>query len=114
MVQKCSPDSVILGPFLYDQGMPDAEPRARRPEVAEGMAAARERGVRLGRPAAPVAQSARRAAELRAAGNSLAQIAATLDAEGVPTPSGRGQWRKSSVQHVLARWDQEIGITDSP
>ncbi len=78
------------------------------------MAAARERGVRLGRPAAPVAQSARRAAELRAAGNSLAQIAATLDAEGVPTPSGRGQWRKSSVQHVLARWDQEIGITDSP
>jgi DNA invertase Pin-like site-specific DNA recombinase len=87
--------------------MAETEPRARRPEVAEGMAAARERGVRLGRPAAPVAQSARRAAELRAAGNSLAQIAATLDAEGVPTPSGRGQWRKSSVRHVLARWDQQ-------
>jgi len=54
------------------------------------------------------------AAELRAAGNSLAQIAATLDAEGVPTPSGRGQWRKSSVRHVLARWDQENSATDSP
>ncbi len=114
MVHKCCLGSVILGPFLYDQGMPDAEPRARRPEVAQGMAAARERGVRLGRPAAPVAQSARRAAELRAAGNSLAQIAATLDAEGVPTPSGRGQWRKSSVRHVLDRWDQENTATGSP
>jgi hypothetical protein len=114
MVQECWLGSVILGPFLYDQGMPDAEPRARRPEVAEGLAAARERGVRLGRPAAPVAQSARRAAELRAAGNSLAQIAATLDAEGVPTPSGRGQWRKSSVRHVLTRWDQENSAPDSP
>ena len=105
----------LLRPFLYAEGMADAdaEPRARRPEVAEGMAAARERGVRLGRPATPVGQSARRAAELRAAGNSLAQIAQTLDAEGIPTPSGRGQWRKSSVRHVLARWDQESGVTGS-
>jgi Recombinase len=102
-----------LRPFPYAEGMAKTEPRARRPEVAEGMAAARERGVRLGRPAAPVGQSARRAAELRAAGNSLAQIAATLDAEGVPTPSGRGQWRKSSVRHVLARWDHERGATES-
>jgi len=91
--------------------MAETEPRARRPEVAEGMAAARERGVRLGRPAAPVGQAARLAAELRAAGNSLAQIAAALDAEGVATPSGRGQWRKSSVRHVLARWDQEQDTT---
>jgi DNA invertase Pin-like site-specific DNA recombinase len=92
--------------------MAETEPRARRPEVAEGMAAARERGVRLGRPAAPVGQSARRAAELRAAGNSLAQIAATLDAEGVPTPSGKGPWRKSSVQHILTRWDQQQDTTE--
>jgi len=71
------------------------------------MAAARGRGVRLGRPVAPVPESAHRAAELRAQGNSLAQIAAALNTERIPTPSGKGQWHKSSVQYVLARWDQE-------
>jgi hypothetical protein len=75
------------------------------------MAAARERGVRLGRPPAPTGHAARRAAQLRAAGKSLTQIAATLDVEGVPTPSGKGAWAKSSVRHILARWDQEHGAT---
>ncbi|MEV6928426.1 recombinase family protein [Dactylosporangium sp. NPDC051485] len=87
--------------------MPQNEPRASRPEVAEGMAAARDRGVRLGRPPAALPEGAPRAAELRAAGNSLAQIAAALNAEQVATPSGRGQWTKSSVQYVLTRYDQE-------
>jgi DNA invertase Pin-like site-specific DNA recombinase len=73
------------------------------------MAAARERGVRLGRPPAPVPASAQRAVELRDEGLSLAQIAAALEAERVPTPSGRGRWGKSNVQYVLARWDSEHG-----
>ena len=76
------------------------------------MAAARDRGVRLGRPPAPLPASAERAAELRAAGHSLAQIAAVLNDERVPTPSGRGSWGKSSVQYVLARWDQEHDDTE--
>ncbi len=71
------------------------------------MAAARQRGVRLGRPPAPVPASGQRAAELRDQGLSLAQIAAALDAERVPTPSGKGRWGKSNVQYVLARWDRE-------
>jgi hypothetical protein len=71
------------------------------------MAAARQRGVRLGRPPAPVPPSAQRAVELRGQGLSLAQIAAVLNTEQVPTPSGRGQWGKSNVQYVLARWDSE-------
>jgi len=71
------------------------------------MAAARQRGVRLGRPPAPVPPSAQRAAELRAQGLSLAQIAEALNTEKVPTPSGRGRWGKSNVQYVLARWDSE-------
>jgi len=75
------------------------------------MAAARQRGVRLGRPTAPVPDSARRADELRGQGLSLAQIAAALDTEGVPTPSGRGRWGKSNVQYVLARWDQQREAT---
>jgi len=71
------------------------------------MAAAQQRGVRLGRPSAPVPPSAGRAAKLRAQGLSLAQIAAALDAEQIPTPSGKGRWGKSNVQYVLARWDHE-------
>lgn len=87
--------------------MAEADPQPTpRPEVAEGMAAARARGVRIGRPPGPLPGAASRAAELRDQGLSLAQIAAALTEEAVPTPSGRERWHKSSVQHVLARWDQ--------
>jgi hypothetical protein len=102
--------NTISRTFLCILGhMAATEPRPRRPEVSEGMAAARQRGVRLGRPKAPVPESARRAAELRDQGMSLAQIAAALEAERVPTPSGKGRWGKSNVQYVLARWDRERG-----
>jgi hypothetical protein len=37
---------------------------------------------------------------LQAQGQTLAQIAATLTAEGVPTRQGRG-WHKSSVNYLL-------------
>jgi len=80
----------------------------RRPEVAAGMNAARERGVRLGRPPAtapPV--GAERADVLRGKGLSLAAIARTLAQENVPTPSGRGSWTRSSVQYALARLDAQ-------
>ena len=86
-------------------GMAEEAAKRRRPEVAEGMAAARNRGVRLGRPRAEVPASATRAADLRDQGLSLAGIAAKLNDEGIPTPSGTGAWAKSSVQYVLARWD---------
>ena len=75
----------------------------RRPEVSAGMAAARQRGVRLGRPPAPAPVGATRAAELRGEGNSLTAIAAALNAEQVPTPSGKGSWTRSSVQYALAQ-----------
>ena len=78
------------------------------------MQAARRRGVRLGRPPAAVPASAARAVELRAQGLSLAQIAAALDAEAVPTPSGKGRWGKSNVQYVLARWDREHADEKQP
>lgn len=91
--------------FCTLTGMPPTEPRPRRPEVAEGMASARERGVRLGRPPEPLPASTERIVQLRDQGNSLAQIAAALNADAVPTPSGKGEWTKSSVQGVLRRWD---------
>jgi hypothetical protein len=73
------------------------------------MAAARRRGVRLGRPPGQTPAAAQRAAELRSQGLSLAQIGAALDAEQVPTPSGKGRWGKSSVKYVLTRFDSEHG-----
>ncbi|WP_091094462.1 recombinase family protein [Micromonospora citrea] len=82
-----------------------SESEMRRPEVSAGMAAARDRGVRLGRPPAPVPPSAVRAAKLRGEGLSLAAIAERLNAEQVPTPSGKGTWAKSSVKYVLDRHD---------
>jgi DNA invertase Pin-like site-specific DNA recombinase len=70
--------------------------------VAAGMAAARDRGVRLGRPASPVPDSGRRIQELRDEGLSLNAIADALNSEGVASPSGKA-WTKSSVQYVLRR-----------
>lgn len=49
----------------------------------------------------------RRAAELRDQGLSLAKIAAKLNEEQIPTPTGKGQWGKSNVRWVLHRWDSE-------
>lgn len=86
--------------------MAPTPPRRARPEVARGIAAARERGVTLGRPATPVPASAKRAAELRDQGLSLAQIAEKLNQEKMPTASGK-PWSRSSVQYALRRWDSE-------
>jgi hypothetical protein len=69
------------------------------------MTAARNRGVRLGRPIAALPPSALRAGELRDQGLSLAGIANTLQAERIPTLSGHGSWSKSSVQYLLHRLD---------
>ena len=88
----------------------------RRPEVAAGMNAARERGVRLGRPPATAPPTgAERADVLRGEGLSLAAIAQTLAKENVPTPSGKGTWTRSSVQYALARLDaQRSACEQSP
>lgn len=70
------------------------------------MQAARARGVHIGRPSTASPESQRRAAELRDQGLSLAKIAAKLNEEEMPTPSGKGEWSKSNVQWVLRRWDE--------
>ena len=50
-----------------------------------------------------------RIAQLRDAGHGWAGVAELLNAEGVPTPSGRGRWHKSTVEHYAnpERWAQE-------
>lgn len=79
----------------------------------EGLAAARAKGVRLGRP--PLGWSVvdgrlepndrypvvERAHKLRASGMTLAEVATALNGEGIPTGSGRGGWHPSNVARLL-------------
>jgi hypothetical protein len=97
-----TPPDNFFNNFSYTVVGMTTEPN-RRPEVSAGMAAARERGVRLGRPQAPPPVGAQRAEQLQGEGLSLAAIAAALNAEKLPTPSGKGQWTRSSVQYALAQ-----------
>lgn len=76
--------------------------RAAKDAVAAGMAAARDRGVRLGRPATLSHGSALRVEELAGQGVTLNAIAQALNAEGVESASGR-PWTKASVSYVLGR-----------
>ena len=79
----------------------------------EAMAAAKDKGVRLGRPPVgwaiengrwvrtlrfPVVQ---RAHELRNEGLTLQQVADRLNNENAPTGSGRGRWYPSNVSRLL-------------
>jgi len=41
--------------------------------------------------------------ELNASGASVRQICETLDAEGIPTKSGRGTWQPAVVGRILKR-----------
>lgn len=112
------------GPFVL---RPYAGDRAARADRArEALAAARERGVRLGAPDPSVgaragARAASEAAERFAAGvlpvireveergeTSLRGIARALDARGVPTARG-GKWTGGQVAAVLARAPEEEG-----
>ena len=50
----------------------------------------------------PKAALAQRLQQMRSGGMSLQKIADQLQAEGVPTLSGRGHWQKGSVERLLA------------
>ncbi len=69
----------------------------------DGLAAAREKGVRLGRPRSLPDDVAERVASLRADGATLASIAEQLNAEGVSTARGGARWHPATVRAVLHR-----------
>ena len=69
--------------------------------TSEALQVARHRGMRLGRPSRHSEATKELAAELRADGRSHGQIAAALTETGIPTPSGKPEWSRSSVQSLL-------------
>lgn len=70
--------------------------------TAAALAAARRRGVILGRPRTLPLTTESRISGLRERGNSLRAIAATLNDEGIPGAHG-GRWHPSTVGAVLRR-----------
>lgn len=72
--------------------------RERRRAAAE-----RRPAVRSGRRPSVPPEVVRRIRAARAAGRSLRQIAAELDASGTPTAHGGARWWPSTVRAVLSR-----------
>lgn len=71
----------------------------------EGLAAARSQGVKLGRPGA--SPELRLLIEnAREQGQSYAAIAATLNADNVPTPRGGKAWYPSTVRSIVTAEEQ--------
>lgn len=67
----------------------------------DALAAKRASGVRLGRPPVLDAATRQRIATAREQGSSLRAIAASLNADGVPTAQGGARWHASTVRAVL-------------
>jgi DNA invertase Pin-like site-specific DNA recombinase len=67
----------------------------------DALAVKRSQGIRLGRPRQIPDQIRVRVRELRHRGLSLAAIASTLNADGVPTAQGGRCWYPSTVRAVL-------------
>lgn len=69
----------------------------------DGLAAAKAKGIRLGRPRSLPEDVALRVAELRNGGATLASIADLFNAEQVPTARGGACWRPNTIRAILAR-----------
>ena len=99
--------STAMGRAMANMAMVMAE--LERELIAErtrdGLAEVRARGKQLGRPSTVSEQTRQRIAELSDEGLGLRGIAARLDAEGVPPPSGKrsGRWYPASVARQLGR-----------
>ena len=69
----------------------------------EGLAAARAKGVRLGRPSRVSPGTAESVLRMRAEGLTYRAIADRLNAAGVPTVAGGVKWHPNSVRSVAER-----------
>lgn len=73
----------------------------------DALASKRSRGERVGRERELPDATLARVVELRESGLSLREIARTLEAEGIPTATGRTRWYASTVSTALAAWEYE-------
>lgn len=80
----------------------------------EGLSQRRAEGIRLGRPSTTPVAVIEHITAMRRAGVSLAGIAATLTAEGVPTSRGGQLWHPSSVRAILRSQAAADASTRSP
>lgn len=71
--------------------------------TADAMAEAKAGGARYGRTVQVAPDVAERIVSARGEGLSFATIAAALDADAVPTPSGGARWYGSTVSRIYAR-----------
>jgi DNA invertase Pin-like site-specific DNA recombinase len=71
----------------------------------ETLAIKRAQGIRLGRPRQCPNDVLNRVPTLRAHGARLIDIAATLNAENIPTPGGGTKWWPSHVSRLQATQD---------
>jgi hypothetical protein len=109
----------------WDSARLQPRPRSLAPSA---LAAAKARGIKLGRNGAERLAPAYRAAaverardlapilaELQSAGLSARQIAAELTARGIPTPAGK-RWHGQTVLRMIDRLglaDRSSSVTDS-
>src|SRR5262245_36311820 len=70
----------------------------------DALAVTRAQGVQLGRPRTMEVETVERIHELRRLGMSVSDIAHELNAERIPTPTGRGRWRSPGVKRALS-WE---------
>lgn len=66
----------------------------------EGLAAAKTKGTRIGRPRLASAALVDRVVTARDTGQSFGAIARALSAEGVLSPQGRPEWQSSTVRRI--------------
>jgi DNA invertase Pin-like site-specific DNA recombinase len=71
--------------------------------IRAGLAQARARGARLGRPPTIAPYVLERIRRERAAGKSLAAIANGLNADRIPTAQGGRRWYPATVRSTLKR-----------
>lgn len=79
----------------------------------DGLAVAREKGKRLGRPSAIPSAVRRRIVREREAGRSFALIALDLSTDGILTPTGRAVWSESVVRRAYHAATREAVLLGS-
>jgi DNA invertase Pin-like site-specific DNA recombinase len=83
--------------------MAQEERRLISRRTREGLARAKAEGKTLGRPSQVPQEVAERIARDRSNGCTFREIAAALDADGIPTPGGSKSWRPATVADIYAR-----------